>query len=138
MPDSGSLITARLAAEQGREVFALPGSIHNPLSRGCHALIKQGAKLVETASDITRELAPLAGHLLEMLADDQSAVLHLDALPVLAGAVEAFRAGFASSLQGDNAQLAAGRLEADSDELDILFDPQTSGGLLIALAATML
>lgn len=64
---SGSLITANVAADQGREVFAIPGSIHNPLARGCHALIRNGARLVETADQVMEELRPLLGYLQQQL-----------------------------------------------------------------------
>lgn len=130
---SGSLITARLAGEQGRDVFAIPGSIHNPLAHGCHRLIRDGAKLVETAQDVLEEFgwdAPTATtpppHAPEAAADATEAATECDILRALEFDIRSFdelaaRTGWPADrlgarlleleLQGHVARLPGGRFQ---------------------------
>jgi len=127
---SGSLITARLAAEQGREVFAIPGSIHAPQSRGCHALIRQGAKLVESAQDILEDLrittpgiAARPARIADPLADPEGLLDAMGFDPVSLDALQA-RTG-----------LDTGTLQARLLELELQGDVgRLPGGLLQRLA----
>jgi DNA processing protein len=82
---SGALITARLAADCGRDVFAVPGSIHNPLARGCHRLIRDGAGLVESADEVIAAIGPLAAELAEALRGRLAAPTSIAASPVPGG-----------------------------------------------------
>jgi DNA processing protein len=114
---SGTLITARLAGSQGREVFALPGSIHNPLAKGCHRLIRDGARLVESVAEVIQDLTPLAGQLADRLRGELAAAERSQAVPPGGPRAKdpAARAGQSP---------AAGALELDSGGPQLVQDPE--------------
>ena len=121
-PRSGSLITARHAVEQGREVFAIPGSIHNPLARGCHALIRDGAKLIDSIDQLLEELLPQLKPLADLRAGREPAGAGVSAGPGEAGtaADTLGRAAEADGLDSDQRKL-----------LDLLgYDPITPDELI--------
>ena len=122
---SGALITARLAAEVGREVFALPGSIHNPMARGCHRLIREGATLVESPAEVLDVLAPLAAD----LARELRGALETSA-PMPSGSVQP---AFADSAEYNRLWHALGHDPTGMDELS-----QRSGLTTAELSAMLL
>lgn len=125
---SGALITARLAAEAGRDVFAVPGSIHNPLARGCHRLIRDGAGLVEDAAEIISALAPQA----QLLAQDLRSHLNAPIHPVHGSAERATRD---SSPQDPDYQKLWQALGHDPTDMDQLV---ARTGLTAATVSSML
>lgn len=125
---SGALITARLAAEAGREVFAMPGSIRNPMARGCHRLLREGATLVETPGEVNAALAPLAETLADALRQRLSAPI-----PELEGAAD--RPGTGPGSQDPDYQRLWSALCHDPSPMDELLERT---GLTTAQASSML
>lgn len=132
---SGSLITARQALEQCREVFAIPGSIHNPLARGCHRLIREGAKLVETAGDVFEELKPaLSALLADSVTDENESATELPAYQADGDHLELLKAMGYDPISTDSLAARTGLRAEDVSSMLLLLEmdghvSSTHGGL---------